>query len=139
MQILVCGPTDSGKSTLSRVLVNYAVRLGHRPMFVDLDVGQGQITVPGALAASPVTKPIGIEVTQCQDSPPRIAYPSDLTVPLQDGYPVSMPLAFFYGRSNLGDNPKLFTSLIQRMAAVLDEQCEMDPDGEPFLNTCHHD
>lgn len=34
--VLIVGPTDVGKSTLSRILLNYAVRLGHRPIFVDL-------------------------------------------------------------------------------------------------------
>lgn len=37
---MVVGPTDIGKSTLCRMLLNYAVRLGRRPIFVDLDVGQ---------------------------------------------------------------------------------------------------
>lgn len=39
-QIMVTGPGDVGKSTLCRILLNYAVRLGRRPVFVDIDVGQ---------------------------------------------------------------------------------------------------
>jgi polyribonucleotide 5'-hydroxyl-kinase len=46
---LVVGPTDVGKSTLCRLLLNYAVRMGRRPIFIDLDVGQGQISVPGTI------------------------------------------------------------------------------------------
>lgn len=34
------GPTDVGKSTVCRMLVNYAARLGRAPVLVDLDVGQ---------------------------------------------------------------------------------------------------
>lgn len=34
--VMIVGPTDVGKSTLCRILINYAVRLGHRPIFVDL-------------------------------------------------------------------------------------------------------
>ena len=34
------GPTDVGKSTVCRLLLNYAVRLGRKPIYVDLDVGQ---------------------------------------------------------------------------------------------------
>lgn len=34
--VLVVGGCDVGKSTLCRILINYAVRLGHRPIFVDL-------------------------------------------------------------------------------------------------------
>ena len=39
-QVMVAGPVDVGKSTLCKLLSNYAVRLGRRPVFVDLDVGQ---------------------------------------------------------------------------------------------------
>ena len=46
---LVVGPMDVGKSTFCRLLLNYAVRMGRRPIFVDLDVGQGQISVPGTI------------------------------------------------------------------------------------------
>lgn len=37
---MICGPTDVGKSTLCRLLLNYAVRMGRRPVYVDLDLGQ---------------------------------------------------------------------------------------------------
>jgi len=40
LQVMVVGPTDVGKSTVCKLLVNYAARLGRAPVFVDLDVGQ---------------------------------------------------------------------------------------------------
>jgi polyribonucleotide 5'-hydroxyl-kinase len=46
---MIVGPMDVGKSTLCRLLLNYAVRMGRRPIFVDLDVGQGQISIPGTI------------------------------------------------------------------------------------------
>lgn len=46
---MLVGPCDVGKSTVCRILLNYAVRMGRRPIFVDLDVGQGQISVPGTI------------------------------------------------------------------------------------------
>ena len=46
--------TDVGKSTLCKILLNYAVRAGGwAPTFVDMDCGQGSITVPGSIAATP--------------------------------------------------------------------------------------
>ena len=40
---MVVGPTDVGKSTVCRLLLNYAVRLGRRPTLVELDVGQSSV------------------------------------------------------------------------------------------------
>lgn len=48
---MVVGPCDVGKSTLCRILLNYAVRVGRRPLFVDLDLGQGQIALPGTIGS----------------------------------------------------------------------------------------
>jgi len=49
---MVVGPTDVGKSTLCRILLNYSTRMnapGRRPIYVDLDPCQGQISVPGTI------------------------------------------------------------------------------------------
>lgn len=46
---MIVGPTDVGKSTLCKILLNYAVRMGRRPIYVDLDVGQGSISIPGTI------------------------------------------------------------------------------------------
>jgi ABC-type multidrug transport system fused ATPase/permease subunit len=40
LQVMVVGPTDVGKSTLCRLLLNYASRLDRACVYVDLDVGQ---------------------------------------------------------------------------------------------------
>ncbi len=46
---MVTGLPDVGKSTLCRMLVNWAARLGRTPILVDLDVGQNQISIPGTI------------------------------------------------------------------------------------------
>ncbi len=49
---VIVGPLDVGKSTLSKILLNYAVRMGNasrRPIFVDLDIGQGHISIPSTI------------------------------------------------------------------------------------------
>lgn len=40
---MVVGPTDVGKSTVCRLLLSYAVRVGRRPTLVELDVGQSGV------------------------------------------------------------------------------------------------
>lgn len=59
-RVLIAGPTDVGKSTLSRILLNYAVRSNRTPVFVDLDVGQTNISIPGTIGALLVTKPADV-------------------------------------------------------------------------------
>jgi hypothetical protein len=41
-------PSVQGKSTLARLLANYAVRMGERPIYVDLDVTNGEVECPGS-------------------------------------------------------------------------------------------
>lgn len=76
-RVIVVGPTDSGKSTLSRMLLSWAAKQGWKPTFVDLDIGQGSITVPGSIAATPIEMPID---------------------PVE-GIPLEMPLVYYYGHT----------------------------------------
>ncbi|KAJ8477190.1 hypothetical protein OPV22_020917 [Ensete ventricosum] len=56
-RVIVAGPTDSGKSSLCRMLLSWAFKQGWKPTYVDLDVGQGSITI-GCIVAAPVEMPI---------------------------------------------------------------------------------
>mmetsp|Transcript_25890 Transcript_25890/g.90145 ORF Transcript_25890/g.90145 Transcript_25890/m.90145 type:complete len:300 (-) Transcript_25890:255-1154(-) len=97
-RVMVVGPTDSGKTSTCRVLLSYAVRRGRTPAFVDLDVGQGSITVPGVISATPVEK-------KC--------------LSVLEGFRHTVPLSYWYGDVNLGANPELFRRLVARLAAAL--------------------
>ena len=83
-RVIVVGPTDSGKSTLSRMLLSWAAKQGWKPTFVDLDIGQGSITAPGCIAATPIELPID---------------------PVE-GISLEMPLVYFYGHTT----PRLLIS-----------------------------
>ena len=37
---MVAGATDVGKSTVCKILSNYAVRMNRQPCLVDIDIGQ---------------------------------------------------------------------------------------------------
>ena len=66
---MVVGPKDVGKSTLCRILVNYAVRMGRRPLYVDLDVEQGAIAVPGTIGTVLVEQTASVEEGFSQEAP----------------------------------------------------------------------
>jgi len=103
-KVLICGPVDVGKSTLSKLLLNYGVRMGRRPIFVDLDVGQGSIAVPGTLGALLVEKPADVE----------------------EGFSNQTPLVFNFGYSSPGKSLTLYDSLTSQLAEVVFKHFEQN-------------
>lgn len=59
--IAIVGPTDSGKSTSAIALINYAIQSNRTPIYVDLDLGQGKLSVPGTFAAVKVENAIDFD------------------------------------------------------------------------------
>lgn len=116
-KIMVTGPGDVGKSTLCRILLNYAVRLGRRPVFVDIDVGQGSISIPGSTGALLIERPADIE----------------------EGFAVQAPLVYHFGHTSPGPNPKLYNVLSSQIAKVVKERFEKNEEarvGGVVINTC---
>lgn len=99
-RVIVVGPSDSGKTTLSRMLLSWAAKQGWKPTFVDLDIGQGSITIPGCIAATPIEMPID---------------------PVE-GIPLEMPLVYFYGHTSPSNNVELYKVLVKELAGILERQ-----------------
>ncbi|KAL5582386.1 hypothetical protein UlMin_014828 [Ulmus minor] len=99
-RVIVVGPTDSGKSTLSRMLLSWAAKQGWKPTFVDLDIGQGSITIPGCIAATPIKMPID---------------------PVE-GIPLEMPLVYFYGHVTPSHNVDLYKVVVKELSQMLERQ-----------------
>ncbi|XP_059081029.1 protein CLP1 homolog [Tigriopus californicus] len=115
--VMVVGPSDVGKSTLCRLLANYAVRMGRRPISVDLDVGQGAISVPGSIGAILIERPASIE----------------------EGFSQNAPLVYHYGHKTPGHNSPLYNRLVSRMADVVRERLSANKKSEAsgvIINTC---
>ncbi|KAJ4460834.1 putative Protein CLP1 [Paratrimastix pyriformis] len=104
-RLVICGPVDSGKSSLSSILLGYATKRGRRPLFVDLDIGQGTISCPGVLAASVVDQPADVE----------------------DGLRVSAPLAYYFGHVSPTENPRRFRGLVEKLVAGIEARMAHDP------------
>lgn len=56
--ILIAGPTDSGKTSLSTYIINQAIRVGLRPAVIDADIGQGDLAPPSVIGCGIVKKQI---------------------------------------------------------------------------------
>lgn len=67
-RVMIVGPTDHGKSTLAQLLSVYAVRMDRSPIYVDLDVGQSALSIPGCISAAQLGKAnISVEVSEFLD------------------------------------------------------------------------
>lgn len=114
---LIVGPGDVGKSTLCRVLLNYAVRLGHRPIFVDLDVGQGCISIPGTIASLLIERPASIE----------------------EGFSQLAPLVIHFGHKTPDHNNELYKTCLSTLADITLERLNDDKKAMVsgvVINTC---
>jgi len=117
-RVALVGPTDVGKSSLAKILCNYAVRKNYQPLFCDLDVGQNGISAPATVGAVPVDAPVD---------------PSEGFVGLHD-----LPLVYFHGDSSPGNNPDLYKHLIDRLAIMIEKRGHANPDSKSsglILNT----
>ena len=115
--VMLVGPSDVGKSTLCKILLNYAVRQGRRPVFVDLDVGQGQISTPGTIGAVLVERPSDVE----------------------EGFSQQGPLVFHFGHISPGENIELYNMLTQKLAQVLQTRANVNKKASHsgvIINTC---
>eukprot|EP00058_Branchiostoma_floridae_P009643 XP_002595131.1 hypothetical protein BRAFLDRAFT_118599 [Branchiostoma floridae] len=116
-RVMIVGPTDVGKSTLCRLLLNYAVRLGRRPTFVDLDVGQGSIAIPGTIGGILVERPADVE----------------------EGFSLQAPLIYHFGHASPGANMQLYERIIAKCADVFNQRCELNRQASVsgcIINTC---
>lgn len=105
-RVLVVGPTDSGKTSLVKVLTSYAVKLGRTPILVDLDTSINMLSVPGTIAASPVTL--------------------DSMTPLANAncsiFPSTIPLVFWNGSLDLSVNIDLYKAQLDQLGKCINER-----------------
>ncbi|XP_035216221.1 protein CLP1 homolog [Stegodyphus dumicola] len=94
---LLAGPTDVGKSTLCRYLLNSAARSGWQPLFIDLDVGQSSISIPGTVGIVPVEN----------------------TVDIVGGFDERKLSVYFFGYKSPGHNILLYSLLIKKLSQTL--------------------
>ena len=56
-RIIIIGPSNSGKSTLSLYMANVFISHGLRPLLIDADMGQGDLAPPTCLGAAVMNYP----------------------------------------------------------------------------------
>ncbi len=91
------GPDDVGKTTLCKMLLNWAVRVGRSPIFVDLDVNQNSISLPGTISALIVERTANVE----------------------EGYNLDAQVAYHYGYKTTNENTVLYRKLISVLTETI--------------------
>jgi polyribonucleotide 5'-hydroxyl-kinase len=104
-RVMIVGPVDSGKSSLSRILLSYACRLGRSPTFVDLDIGQGEISIPGTISASPLDR---------------------LCLSAEDGLVHTTPIVFSFGHVTPGEYVPLYKNHVARLSDIINRRMNND-------------
>jgi len=98
-RVMVVGSDDCGKTTMCRILANYAARRGHGVTYVDLDVGQQLFGPPGTISATAWHQPLDLELRG----------------------EFAAPLAYWLGHHSIVDHIALFRHAIGSMRTVLDK------------------
>lgn len=115
--VMVVGPSDVGKSTVCKLLLNYAVRQTRTPIFIDLDVGQGCVSIPGTIGAFLVERPAAVE----------------------DDFSQQAPLVYQFGHITPSENDAYYDLLISKLAEVTLERMQSNKKSKSsgiVINTC---
>ncbi|PCH37779.1 hypothetical protein WOLCODRAFT_135845 [Wolfiporia cocos MD-104 SS10] len=121
-RVLILGPDNSGKTTLTKTLVNYATRTGQgwSPMLVNVDPGEGGWAAPGAISAAAISSPI-------QTSTPAATFGSAATsAPHHISSNSLSSLSYWYGHAEMRRNPLLMDRLIRNLGENIWERWDAD-------------
>eukprot|EP00181_Compsopogon_caeruleus_P002504 CAMPEP_0184686526 /NCGR_PEP_ID=MMETSP0312-20130426/22801_1 /TAXON_ID=31354 /ORGANISM="Compsopogon coeruleus, Strain SAG 36.94" /LENGTH=487 /DNA_ID=CAMNT_0027141693 /DNA_START=25 /DNA_END=1485 /DNA_ORIENTATION=- len=108
-RVLIAGPASTGKSTLTRILVAYAVKTDSRVVYLQLDTADASMAIPGCIGATIVQHTDAVNGLLLRDT-------------------VIDPLVFFYGHSEpreLREGLELaIDALSQRVDTLLESRTE---------------
>ncbi|KAK1443524.1 cleavage/polyadenylation factor IA subunit clp1p like protein [Babesia gibsoni] len=109
-RVLITGSPSSGKSSVSMVMCNYAVRSGWSPLFVEADPRASTDKkplqfYPGTIGAS--------VISSVTDEPPE------------------NPLVYFYGHTDMKENEKLYIQVSHALAATVELMMEEALEQQP--------
>ncbi|KAK7037986.1 mRNA cleavage and polyadenylation factor CLP1 [Favolaschia claudopus] len=124
-RVLVLGPENSGKTTVCKLLINYAVRAGQgwAPLLINTDPSEGGWSAPGALSVAPVHSPLP---TSSPGSPLGTAATSAPTALSSNAL---LPLAYWYGHGEIKRNPLLMERLIRNIGENINDKYQVDLEG----------
>ncbi|KAI0312374.1 hypothetical protein OF83DRAFT_1278326 [Amylostereum chailletii] len=124
-RVLVLGPENSGKTTVCKILTNFAVRAGQdwEPIYVNVDPSEGGWSVPGTISAASVSSPL---TTSSPANPLGTAASSAPTTLASNAL---LPLMYCYGHPETKRNPLLLDRIIRNLGENVAERQDSNPEG----------
>ncbi|KAH6588784.1 hypothetical protein BASA50_010490 [Batrachochytrium salamandrivorans] len=107
-RVIIVGQADSGKTALSKILINYAAKQSRSALFVDLDPSQGTISLPGTLGAMIVARPLDCE--------------EDFGAPLTVAG--TTPLVYYHGHTTPLEKITLYNAIVKKLSSVANLKLE---------------
>lgn len=110
-RVLVAGPANTGKTTLTRTLAAYATRQGYQPLIVNTDPEDGILTLPGTLSAAVFGTIMDIESVGEGWGGTPMSGPSSV--------PVKLPLVQYFGHRAPTEEPEFYKQATSKLAAAV--------------------
>ena len=102
-RVAIVGPKDTGKSSVASILTAYAVRTGYEPIFVELDVAQGNAASTGSMSASQIDG-------SCLNA--------------EIGLEMLCPITYFFGHQHPSVNKLVYSNIVDRLAEHINNRLE---------------
>jgi polyribonucleotide 5'-hydroxyl-kinase len=110
-RLMVCGPANSGKTTLVRTLAALATRMGGQPLVASVDPREGMLSLPGTISAAVFGTVMDVE------DPAGGFGVSSTPASGPSAVPVKLPMVYYFGREKVDEDTRLWRDLTGKLAS----------------------
>ena len=119
-RVLILGPDNAGKTSLTKLLAAYATRTGQQPVVVNLDNREGVLSLPGTVSAAAFKSVLDVEDVGGWGNTP-MSGPSLV--------PVKLPLVYSYALPSAEENSKMYKAVVSRLGLAVQGRIQEDRDA----------
>ncbi|KAH8885520.1 hypothetical protein GQ53DRAFT_751208 [Thozetella sp. PMI_491] len=119
-RVLVCGPSNTGKTSLIKMLVAYATKAGGQPLLVSLDPREGMLSLPGTMSAA-----VFGTIMDVEDPEGGIGV-GDTPSSGPSAIPVKLPLVYYMGWERAEDDVPLWRELVSALGSAVTRKLDDD-------------